>query len=215
MRACWPRINKESCTTPRSRDRGETSSHHLYEASTPTRRCAVGWVMGGEGQGRTPGSRRRSREDEGTQHHMRFRSPLLCPPPSSARSPGAAPHPRPRSSGPSVHPAPTAAALQASVRPWHGAFPRARTCSTRRRALRKVGPRPAPLAPCPPPPPLGGRGRSTLIPRSVPSGHAVEIPCLDRGLTHRTALAPPSHRHPPPQPRTALLTEESFFDERC
>ena len=143
----------------------------------------VGW---GEGQGRTLGSRRRSREDEGTQYHMRFRSPLLCPHPSSARSPGAAPHPRPRSSGPSVHPAPTAAGER---RPWHGAFRRARTCSTRRRALRKVGPaqrrRPLP----PPCPPLEAE-EDPLIPRSVPSGHAVEIPCLDRGLTHRTALAP-------------------------
>ena len=162
----------------------------------------VGW---GEGQGRTPGSRRRSREDEGTQYHMRFRSPLLCLHPSSARSPGAAPHPRPRSSGPplSTQPLP----LQASVRPWHGAFRRARTCSTRRRALRKVGPaqRRPPPAPALPPP---------WRPRKIHSYQDLcraDTPWRYLALTEASPTAPPSHRAPPPQPCTALPTEDSFF----
>jgi len=170
-------------------------------------RVGARWGGVGGGQGRTPGSRRRSREDEGTQYHMRFRSPLLCLHPSSARSPGAAPHPRPRSSGPSVHPAPTAAALQASVRPWHGAFPRARTCSTRRRALRKVGP-----AQCRPPPvpalPAPWRPRKI---HSYQDLCRADTPWRYLALTEASPTAPPSHRAPLPQPRTALPTEDSFF----
>ena len=150
-------------------------------------RVGARWGGEGGGQGRTPGSRRRSREDEGTQYHMRFRSPLLCPHPSSARSPGAAPHPRPRSSGPSVHPVPTAAGECTAL---------ARRLPSRTHVQHapsrapKSRPRPAPPAPCPRPAPPLEAEEDPLIPRSVPSGHAVEIPCLDRGLTHRTALAP-------------------------
>ena len=222
IRTAW----REACTRARGSrgacaraGRGLTKSHaphrdreivgrpphtHLYEASTPTRRCAVGWGGVGEGQGRTPGSRRRSREDEGTQYHMRFRSPLLSLHPSSARSPGAAPHPRPRSSGPSVHPAPTAAGECTAL---------ARRLPSRTHVQHapsrapKSRPRPAPPAPCPCPAP-------PWRPRKIHSYQDLcraDTPWRYLALTEASPTAPPSHRAPLPQPRTALPTEESFF----
>ena len=167
-------------------------------------RVGARWGGVGGGQGRTPGYRRRSREDEGTQYHMRFRSPLLCPHPSSARSPGAAPHPRPRSSGPSVHPVPTAAGECTAL---------ARRLPSRTHVQHapsrapKSRPRPAPPAPCPCPAP-------PWRPRKIHSYQDLcraDTPWRYLALTEASPTAPPSHRAPLPQPRTALPTEESFF----
>ena len=206
MRQCWPRINKESCTTPRSKDRGESFSHHLYEASTPTRRCAVGWAGWGWARMIHP---------DPDAAHARMRGPTpheISEPPPFPSPHSRAPLAPPRTLG--LAPLATVSSqllpLQASARLGMAASS-TRACAARTVARSKTSAPPSAPAP---PAPLGGRGRSTFIPRSVPSGHAVEIPCLDRGLTAPHSTAQPA---PPPSltARTRPPTEESFFDERC
>ena len=161
---------------------GRTPHTTLYEASTPTPRCAVGWAGWVWARMIHP---------DPDAAHARMRGPtpheISEPPPFPltpfACSPGAAPHPLALLLYALV--STQLLPLQVSARHRHGVVPRVHRRRRHRRASRKSRPRPA-LPPCTTPTcpaPLGGRGRSTFIPRSVPSGHAVEIPCLDRGLT--------------------------------
>ena len=180
----------------------------MRPARTPTRRCAVGWVGWVWARMIHP---------DPDAAHARMRGPtpheISEPPPlplAPSRSPGAAPHlwacsPMPlcppiscrcrRASGLGTAPSPahacaarTAARFEKSSPP--SAPARHRPCTAHAPPMH----RPAP--PCTAP--IGGRGRSTFIPRSVPSGHAVEIPCLDRGLTAPHTARTPVLAQPAP-----------------
>jgi hypothetical protein len=124
-------------------------------------RVGARWGGVGEGQGRTPGSRRRSREDEGTQHHMRFRSPLLClpPPPRAPLAPHCTLGRAPRAL-PSTQPLPLlrcrrACGLGTAPSPAHA---RAAHAPSRAPKSRPVQRRPPPAPALLHRPPLGGRG---------------------------------------------------------
>ena len=148
--------------------------------------------------------------DEGPKPHEISEPPLpLSPPPRASHHPFG---PRLLTPWPPHHflllqaSAPRRAASSSPLRLTEPTAPR----HVRKSPHRRHCPCPAPhrLPPCP-----RGRGRSTFLPRSVPSGDAVERPCLDRGLVtqHRSTAHSSRTQSLPRAPRRPHRLRNPFL----